>query len=302
MCSQQTATCRGCEGRQGQLRTRGLESSFPLAGARGYSWISSGSAQNAFAVRALKIRSRVAVAGRHADARSPTNFKDTAVNMSSAQTNPPTREVHCLDSIPWMRARGVIDGAVAVTSLPDVSELRLSMAAWRIWFLETVTLVVGSVSAESAAVFFQSDIKHDGAWIDKGALVVRAAEDAGARVLFHKVVSRRQPGLLTFGRPGYTHLIAVSRAMRCPDALPIPDIIVDAGRSPWVRAMGVRAAAHAVRFARDQAQARVIFDPFCGVGTVLAVANALGVDAAGVELSRKRCEQSRVLQVRADEL
>jgi hypothetical protein len=222
--------------------------------------------------------------------------------MTPARPNSPAREVHCLDSIPWMRHRGVIEGAVAVTSLPDVSELRLSMAAWRTWFLDTVTLVVGSVPAGSAAVFFQSDIKHDGAWIDKGSLVVRAAEDAGARVLFHKVVSRRQPGLLTFGRPGYTHLIAVSREMRCPDALPIPDIIVDAGRSPWVRAMGVRAAAHAVRFARDQAHARVIFDPFCGVGTVLAVANALRVDAVGVERSRKRCEQARLLEVGAGEL
>lgn len=222
--------------------------------------------------------------------------------MNSTSSGSPTREVYCLDSIPWMQQRGVIEGAVAITSLPDVSELRLSIAAWRIWFLETVGRVVGLVSEESAAIFFQSDIKHDGAWIDKGAWVVRAAEDAGARVLFHKIISRRQPGLLTLGRPGYTHLIAVSRGMRCPDALPIPDIIVDAGRSPWVRAMGVRAAAHAVRFARDHAQARVIVDPFCGVGTVLAVGNALGVDAIGVERSRKRCEQARALKVRAEEL
>jgi hypothetical protein len=212
------------------------------------------------------------------------------------------REVQCVESIAWLRGRGVTEGAAAVTSLPDVSELRLSMAAWRAWFLEAVELVVDSVPHESVAIFFQSDIKHDGGWIDKGALVVRAAEDAGARVLLHKIVCRREPGLLTMGRPGYTHLIAVSRTMRCADALPIPDVIVDAGRSPWVRAMGIRAAAHAVRFARDQAQARMIFDPFCGVGTVLAVANALGVDALGLERSRKRCEQARELAVRLDEL
>src|SRR5688572_17016961 len=118
-----------------------------------------------------------------------------------------------------MRNRGVIEGAAAVTSLPDVSELGVSMAAWRVWFLEAVRFVVNSVPDASAAIFFQTDIKHDGAWIDKGALVVRAAEDAGARVLFHKVICRRQPGLLTMGRPGYTHLIAVSRTMKCPDAL-----------------------------------------------------------------------------------
>jgi tRNA G10 N-methylase Trm11 len=46
----------------------------------------------------------------------------------------------------------------------------------------------------------------------------------------------------------------------------------------------------------------LIFDPFCGVGTVLAVANALGLEALGVEKSKKRCEQARVLAVRQDEL
>jgi hypothetical protein len=201
-----------------------------------------------------------------------------------------------------MQARGRIEGACAVTSLPDVSEVNLTLPAWRAWFLDAVRLVIDAVPEENAALFFQSDIKHDGAWIDKGAMVTRAAEDAGARVLFHKIVCRRPPGLLTYGRPGYTHLIAVSRALKCPDVLPLPDIITDAGRQPWVRAMGIRAAAHAVRFARDQAGAKVIFDPFCGVGTVLAIANALGVDALGVEKSRKRCEQARVLTVKPDEL
>jgi len=192
-----------------------------------------------------------------------------------------------------MRARGRIDGACAITSLPDVSEIGRPLPVWREWFLEAVRLVVDSVPPDGAALFFQSDIKRDGAWIDKGALVTRAAEDAGARVLFHKVVCRRPPGMLTQGRPGYTHLIAVSRSLRCPDILPIPDVIADAGRSLWVRAVGIRAAAHAVRFARDQAGAKLIFDPFCGVGTIPAVANALGLDALGIELAKKRCTQSR---------
>jgi hypothetical protein len=213
-----------------------------------------------------------------------------------------SRDVHCADALPWMRAHGRIDGVCAVTSLPDVSEVGMALPVWRTWFLEAARLVVESVPDESAALFFQSDIKRDGAWVDKGALVIRAAEEAGARVLFHKIVCRRPPGALTYGRPGFTHLIAVSRALKCPDVLPIPDVITDAGRQPWVRAMGVRAAAHAVRFARDQASARTIFDPFCGVGTVLAVANALGLDAVGVELARKRAEQSRQLAVPVSDL
>lgn len=214
----------------------------------------------------------------------------------------PNREIVCADAIAWMQARGRIDGACAVTSVPDVSEIGRTLPVWREWFLNAVRLVVDAVPDDSAALFFQSDIKRDGVWIDKGALVIRAAEDAGARVLFHKVVCRRPPGMLTHGRPGFTHLIAVSRQIKCPDILLIPDVIADAGRSLWVRAMGVRAAAHAVRFARDQVGAKLIFDPFCGVGTIPAVANALGLDALGVELSKKRCEQSREQTVKPAEL
>jgi len=212
------------------------------------------------------------------------------------------REVVCADAIPWMKERGVIAGTCAVTSLPDVSEVGVTLEVWRVWFLGAVKLVVAAVPDESAAIFFQSDIKRDGEWIDKGAMVIRAAEDAGARVLFHKIVCRRPPGMLTNGRPGFTHFIAVSRGLKCPDVLAIPDVIVDAGEQKWVRAMGVRAAGHAVRFAREVVGAKTIFDPFCGVGTVLAVANRLGLEALGVEKNRKRAEEARELQVRADEV
>lgn len=219
-----------------------------------------------------------------------------------AATHHPKREIICADTIAWMKARGRIEGACAVTSLPDVSEIGKTLPVWREWFSAAARLVVEAVPDESAAIFFQSDIKRDGVWVDKGALVIRAAEDAGARVLFHKVVCRRPAGMLTQGRPGFTHLIAVSLAMKCPDVLPIPDVITDAGPSLWVRAMGVRAAALAVRFARDQVGAKLIFDPFCGVGTIPAVANALGLDALGIELARKRCEVARAQIVSADQL
>lgn len=218
----------------------------------------------------------------------------------------PNREVICADAVPWLAEQAArtppSSGLSVITSLPDVSEVNLPLSAWRSWFLEAVRLVVEAVPRENGAVFFQTDIKHEGRWIDKGALVVRAAEDAHAHVLFHKVVCRREPGKLTFGRPGYTHLLAVSRAAVVPDVLPLPDVIVDPGRQPWVRAMGIRAAAHAVRYVRDHLPTTTVLDPFCGVGTVLAAANALGLDAVGVEKARKRCERARALVVRADEL
>jgi len=216
--------------------------------------------------------------------------------------NSPQREVYCQDALLWLREHAVALGTCAITSLPDVSEVQLSLPDWRVWFINAARQVIDHVPPESAAIFFQSDIKHEGHWIDKGAMIARAAEEAGAHLLFHKIVCRLPGGTLTYGRPAYTHLIAVSKSFACPAVVAIPDVITDAGRQPWVRAMGVRAAAHAVRFARDHLNASTILDPFCGVGTVLAVANAFQLGAIGVDLSRKRCAQARQLIVRADEL
>jgi tRNA G10 N-methylase Trm11 len=40
-----------------------------------------------------------------------------------------------------------------------------------------------------------------------------------------------------------------------------------------------------------------VLDPFCGQGTVLALANAFGFDAIGVDLSKKRCKIARNLVI-----
>ncbi len=52
--------------------------------------------------------------------------------------------------------------------------------------------------------------------------------------------------------------------------------------------MGTAACEAAVAFLRAATPCRVVVDPFCGHGTVLAVANAHGLDAIGVECVRRR--------------
>ena len=59
--------------------------------------------------------------------------------------------------------------------------------------------------------------------------------------------------------------------------------------------MGSRACEAACRFLLDETSASRVVDPFCGRGTLLAVANALGLDALGIELSGKRCRFARNL-------
>ena len=56
--------------------------------------------------------------------------------------------------------------------------------------------------------------------------------------------------------------------------------------------MGSAACEVAVRFVASIG-ARAVVDPFCGLGSVLATANAHGLDAIGVELSKRRARRAR---------
>ena len=59
--------------------------------------------------------------------------------------------------------------------------------------------------------------------------------------------------------------------------------------------MGVTACEVACQFLADETESRLVVDPFCGKGTVLAVANTMGFDAIGIDLSAKRCRAARAL-------
>ncbi len=211
----------------------------------------------------------------------------------------PTREVLQGDGVAWLAATPLPPTQALVTSLPDVSELASrDLGAWRRWFVDTVRLACTQVAESAVAVFFQSDIRHEGLWVDKGALVAQGAEGAGAACLFHKVVCRAPAGTPTQGRPGYAHLQAFSRGLRLPRALPGPDVLPALGEMSWPRAMGTAACEEVCRFLLASTGCRVVVDPFCGLGTMLAVANGYGLDAIGVERSAKRAAAARVLRFR----
>jgi hypothetical protein len=206
-----------------------------------------------------------------------------AIRCGSMSIEPAARTrrvVHHAEAVAWLRAQGRIAGASVVTSLPDVSELPgLGLDGWRRWFVDAAAAAMRAVPDEGAAVFFQSDIRHRGAWIDKGALVCRLP-----------------PGTVTSGRASYAHLLGFARAPR-PPRRATADVLADGGFQPGKKAMGVNACVDACRFVRSETSTRTVVDPFCGWGTVLAVANALGLDAVGVDHSARMCRRARTLEI-----
>ncbi|MFZ5471278.1 MAG: SAM-dependent methyltransferase [Myxococcota bacterium] len=210
----------------------------------------------------------------------------------------PTRIVHCEDGVAWLRARPLPAGHAIITSLPDSSEVpRLGFEGWRAWFIDAAEAACRACADDAVAIFFQTDVKRDGRWVDKGHLVQLGAERAGSHLLWHKVVCRAPPGVTTFGRPSWAHLLAFSRSVRVDPGSSTPDVLPKLGEMTWARAMGVAACEASCRFLLDQTACRTVVDPFCGVGTALAVANAMGMSAVGVELSRKRAQKAQTLQV-----
>jgi hypothetical protein len=212
------------------------------------------------------------------------------------------RVVHQGDGVAWLRETTLPPDAAIVTSLPDLSELpELGLDGWRQWFLETATLVCTKVPGDAVAIFYQTDIKIAGRWIDKAYLVQRAAEIAGVHQLWHKIACRVPPGTTTFGRPAYGHVLCFSRGLVLDPGRSTPDVLPELGTMPWSRAMGTAVCAAVCRFLLDATACRTVVDPFCGLGTMLAVANAHGLDAIGVERSAKRVRKALALRIEGDE-
>jgi hypothetical protein len=208
----------------------------------------------------------------------------------------PRREVICGDGVEFLRRGRLPEDHAVVTSLPDLSELPgLGPAGWRDWFVEAAALACEAVADEAVAVFYQTDVKRDGRWVDKAHLVLAGADRAGSHLLWHKVVCRAPPGTTTFGRPAYAHLLCLSRGLRLPPGRSTPDVLPRLGEMTWARAMGREACEAVARFLIADTRCRTVVDPFCGLGTMLAVANVHGLGALGVERSPKRAERARHL-------
>jgi hypothetical protein len=243
-----------------------------------------------------RVKTPIAESPEPDRASSPGPERDNAELPVPARQ--PTRQVYQADALTWMAEHASPPKTSVITSLPDVSELAgHDLESWKRWFVSAAQRVIRWVD-DGLSIFYQSDIRHEGRWIDKGYLVMCAAEDEGAFLVWHKIVCRRPPLTVAVGRPSYSHMICVSRCSRPLPTRPGPDVLPAAGHMPWSRAMGVRACEVACQFLRDETDTRTVVDPFCGRGTLLAVANDLGFDAIGVDIGGKRCRIARNLRVR----
>lgn len=219
-----------------------------------------------------------------------------------------------------------------ITSLPDIGELKpkLSPSQYESWFVDVVRQILAGLDAYSVAIFYQTDGRQHGpeeTYLDKSYLCHAGARAAGAACLFHRIVCAGPLGLPRSGhvRPAYAHMLCFSVSLRPPrGALQWSDVLPTRGHMSYAGAMGEHACSEAVAFVvrahRLRPQRRpvgdlstadvedaslpevlpeveeeapaMVFDPFCGHGSILAMANAWGLDAFGIDINFRRCEIS----------
>ncbi|CAJ1433826.1 unnamed protein product [Effrenium voratum] len=175
----------------------------------------------------------------------------------------------------------------------------------------TVKLILEKLPPKGRAIFMQTDVKvtKDGShgrnakggsywqWLDKSHLALAAASQLPrARLLWHRIIfsGKLSGGGRSGFSAGYTHYLCFTND-DWEESLDrgFPDVIRK-GMATWTSGSGVHAVEQACSYLKS-CGCRVVVDPFCGEGTVLAVANALQLEALGVERHQKRARQATAL-------
>ena len=208
---------------------------------------------------------------------------------------PPRRDVFCADAVEWLDGQTDESLPAVMTSLPDMSELDGvdSVPAYTAWLRRTAALCMRKVAPRGYCMFYQTDRRTGGEWVDKAGVLSSAASDLGIPMRWHKIVHRReQPSSVDPLRPTYSPLLCFSKLGRPGRAT--PDVFF-AGKPVYGNGAGVYAARFAAEFVKGHTQNAKVVDPFCGQGTFLAAANAVGLDAVGVDVSAEQVEKAKAL-------
>lgn len=229
---------------------------------------------------------------------APGEKPEVLVGEQRAEQEPFTRTVWCADALQWLPLHTPLTSCSIITSLPDVSSFsQFSLAEWKAWFTRAAALCMRATPDDGVCIFYQTDIKHEGVWVDKGYLCQLAAEGCGMILRWHKIVCRREAGKPVFGRPGYSHLLCFAKTLPLQNLPAYPDVLPVAGHMTWSQAMGLEACKLACDYVRSHTSSHTVVDPFCGHGSALAVANATGLHAIGVEIAHKRARKARNLKL-----
>lgn len=203
-----------------------------------------------------------------------------------------TREIFCQDALVWLPTQKNLDSIV--TSIPEMDEVGMNMADYLPFLRAAARACFAAVKDSGYAVFLQTDRKHRGHWVDKSYHISAAAEEAGFRMVWHKIALRTDVGKTGLFRPTYGHMLCYTKTGLV--GKPFPDVL-GRGAITYRNAFGRDAVHRVCEYLKAQGISTVV-DPFVGSGTTLAAANELGLHAIGVDIDPAQCAKALTLPPR----
>ncbi|MHB1952418.1 MAG: hypothetical protein ACYCOU_01615 [Sulfobacillus sp.] len=205
------------------------------------------------------------------------------------------RTIICADAMDWLRRQRDQSIGNVITGICDLDEMpgQTSLEDYRRFFFEIAKLIMKKVRPENYAIFIQTDRKYQGTWVDKSHWLNQCAESVASELKWHRICLTRDVGSTDLHRPTFSHMMCFSRVGR-PGAA-FPDVLPVGHKRLYKNATSLVAADYAVRFVKENARDPTIIDPFCGRGTIPAVANAYGCPAVGIDIDPDQCAQSQKL-------
>ena len=170
--------------------------------------------------------------------------------------------------------------------------MKMTAKPYEEFFRTAAKACLESTKEDGYCIFLQTDRKHHG-WIDKSYFITDEAYKLGYHMVWKKISLTRDVGKADLFRPTYSTMVCYTKKGKVGKVM--PDVVLS-GEKTYTHGFGIEAVSLCVEYAKAQGIKRVV-DPFCGSGTTLAVANAYGLDAVGVEISKRYCEMSRKLKL-----
>lgn len=202
------------------------------------------------------------------------------------------RKIINADALKYLPKHKGQHGAI-FTSLPDANEINLSVAAWETWFIKAAVITMQAVADDLPVIFCQTDRKQGRQLHSKANLLINVATANGLKLLWHKISMRRQIGAIDIYRPGYSHLLAFGKGKHIgPGSKPLPDVI-NGGLTVYDNGIGYNATLLGLRYIGNYTNK--VTDPFCGRGTIPALADINGMQAIGVDIDPAQCRKARLL-------
>ena len=201
------------------------------------------------------------------------------------------------DALHWLRGQSNVPNVV--TGICDMDEMdsgkSMSHTEYLNFFTTAARLIMEKVDPRGYAIFIQTSRKFQRSLIDKSYLLSKIAESLGLKMIWHKIVLQRDVDSRDLYRPTYSHMLCYSRSgttgAATPDVIPVSKKLYKNGTP-------IEAALRAVKFIKENTGSKpVIVDPFVGRGTVVAVANHLGLSAIGVDMDEKQVKYARQLKL-----